>query len=297
MKVFCRLFLFFWLASCAASGISLIIPASRDNTLYEDEFGTVSNGAGEYMFVGRIQDDVNYDPLRRGVIAFDLSSVPAGAVVRSATVRLYMSKTVVGPAPIAFHRLTANWGEGTSDPGSRGGMGAPARPGDATWLHTFFNGQLWATPGGDFYEDASAVQIVEGVGFYTWGPTVALARDVTEWLSAPGQNFGWILISDEANPSAKRLNTRHHLDPSRRPALLLEVDVPLKLSGPTLASNHLTFSFTAQANQSYLIERRAALSAGSWSEVTNIAAAPALRTITVRRPLTTNQQFYRVVAP
>ena len=286
MTTICRLIIFCWLGPSVASGVSLSLPASRDNTLYEDSLGGFSNGAGEYMFVGKtVQGSI-----RR--------AVPAGAVVRSASVRLHVSKTISGSVPTALHCLTSNWGEGTSNAGSRGGGGTFAQTNDATWLHTFYSAQFWTNPGGDFLEDPSAQQNLGAEGFYVWGPTPELAADVTHWHNAPGANFGWILISDEIDsPSAKRLDTRTHLDSARRPVLLLEVDVPLRILGTTVVSNHLSFSFSALANQSYVIEQRATLVAGFWSALTNIAAAPALRTITIRRPLTTSRQFHRVVAP
>ena len=49
-----------------------------------------------------------------------------------------------------MRRALADWGEGTS---FGLGAGSPATPGDATWLHTFYNTDLWTNAGGDFSSD------------------------------------------------------------------------------------------------------------------------------------------------
>jgi hypothetical protein len=46
------------------------IPASQDNTLFEDVAGALSNGAGEELFSGNTSDQ----GVRRAVIAFDVAA-------------------------------------------------------------------------------------------------------------------------------------------------------------------------------------------------------------------------------
>ena len=58
------------LAAQSAIADSVTLPASRDNTLYEDASGALSNGAGEWLFVGRTA----IDRLQRAVLAFDLAA-------------------------------------------------------------------------------------------------------------------------------------------------------------------------------------------------------------------------------
>ena len=107
----------------------------QDNTLYEDEAGSLSNGAGDHFFVGAIAGG----ELRRGVIAFDIAeNIPAGSTIESVTLQLNMSRTSSGGQPIELRRLLADWGEGSSNaPGQEGG-GDAATSGDATWVYTFF---------------------------------------------------------------------------------------------------------------------------------------------------------------
>lgn len=152
------------IAPPAAFGVTVVLNASKDNTLYESSTGSVSNGQGDYLYVGKtgVRDGFN---LRRGLIAFDLTSIPADATVTGVTLSLFVSKTSPNPAAqtvnISLHLAAQNWGEGLSDADSvGGGPGAPAQSGDATWLHTFHNTGLWATAGGDFPSTPSATTAV-----------------------------------------------------------------------------------------------------------------------------------------
>jgi len=84
--------LFVTLALLPTSGraVAVNIPASQDNTLYENATGAVSNGAGDYFFTGRTREGFK----RRAVIKFDIASnIPAGATITSVTLHLYMSRS------------------------------------------------------------------------------------------------------------------------------------------------------------------------------------------------------------
>ena len=150
---------------------TVTIVSNRDNTLYENALGLTSNGAGKHFFAGRNAVGEN----RRGVIRFPVEdSLPLGAPVTSVTLTLHMSKTIAPPVPVNLHRLVKDWGEGASDADFEEGGGAASEPGDATWLHTFYDtipsqAMFWTTPGGDFYPTFSASRMVDSlVGFYTW---------------------------------------------------------------------------------------------------------------------------------
>lgn len=196
------------------------LSASKDNTLYESVEGDISNGSGDYIFTGRTAVFAD-GRVRRAVIAFDVAAaVPAGATILDARITLYMSKTIAGDEPASFHRLLADWGEGPSDPLGEEGAGATALPGDATWLHTFFDTTFWSTPGGDFLPDPSATQTIGAIlDFYTWS-SPQLTADVQDMLDNPASNFGWILIGNESVTfTAKRFNSRSNFDPLTRPVL------------------------------------------------------------------------------
>lgn len=205
----------------AAVGLITLLPL-QDNTLYESEPGTISNGAGHYLFAGKTDNGA----IRRGLLAFDLGAIPPGAVVVSASLTLNLSKSIAGETPVALHTLSAAWGEGASAALGEEGAGATAEPGDATWRHTFYDTDFWAAPGGDFDPTPSAVTSVGDPGAYTWA-SPALVADVAAWLADPATNFGWALLGDETtNRTAKRFDSREN-EPANQPRLTITYTVEL----------------------------------------------------------------------
>ena len=205
--------------SANALADSVSIGASHDNTLYQDAAGALSNGAGEFFFSGNTNANVS----RRGLIMFDIASaVPAGSTINNVALTLHMSMTSGGASNVELHRVLQAWGEGASDAPGGEGAGTAAMPGDATWLHTFFNTSFWTNPGGDFDPAVSAVQNVDAIGFYTWN-SAGMTANVQQWLNNPGTNFGWLLRGDESIlNTSKRYDTRENATPGFRPALLID---------------------------------------------------------------------------
>jgi hypothetical protein len=207
-------------SSTLATAATTTIVSSHDNTLYESDIGHLSNGAGEWFFAGKTFTS----KIRRGLVRFDLTGIPSNAVISSATLTLYHSLGQPAPANVAVHRALASWGEGTSNPKGNEGSGIDATPGDATWLHTFFDTSFWTTPGGDFVTDASATTSVgPDYGFYAWSGD-NLTSDVQAWVDGSAANAGWILIGDEVLKfgSAKRFSTNENPVEAERPTLIVE---------------------------------------------------------------------------
>ncbi len=203
-----------------AIGDVLVVTSAKDNTLYQSALGDLSNGAGAHLFAGA----TGSFSLRRGLVAFDLSDIPGGSTIHEVELTLNLSRTSSpSAASVRLHRTLADWGEaGSVAPGEQGG-GAPAAPGDATWLHTFHDTQFWTSPGGDFSSVISASRAIEDLGVYTWESTPELVADVQGWVDAPAGNFGWTLVGDESGPRTdKRFDTHEHTNPALRPALRVE---------------------------------------------------------------------------
>ncbi|GJM23262.1 MAG: hypothetical protein DHS20C15_31770 [Planctomycetota bacterium] len=201
------------------------IEADRDNTLYESPTGALSNGRGFYFFAGL----TNNDERRRGLLHFDVASVlPAGAQVSSVQLELYTSKVQsVTPKNISVHRALGDWGQGNSAALGQEGAGGASAPGDATWLHRFYPDTFWTTVGGDFAAQASASLMISQTGPSVWSSTPRLVADVQQWVDAPTQNFGWLLLGEEdGGSSARRFDTREHLTASHHPRLTVTFEVP-----------------------------------------------------------------------
>ena len=172
----------------------------KDNTLYEDAAGQTSNGQGIYLFAGK----TNVPSLRRGLIAFDLTSIPTNATITDATLTLFLSQTNgIDPTAVSLSKVSRDWGEGASDAGDPGGFGVQAETNDATWLHTFYDTSFWTTPGGDFSPTLSATTMVTTVDTtYTWSGS-GLRADVAAWVSNPASNFGWVILGNEVDAEAR----------------------------------------------------------------------------------------------
>ena len=207
--------------AAAPAGPSMIaIGPTKDNTLYEQPEGALSNGAGKHIFAGRNNGEL----IRRGVIAFDFAgNIPQDAVIISVALTLNVSRTQSASQDVQLHRLLIDWGEGVSEAGGHEGGGGPAKPGDATWLHSSFDSDLWQTAGGDYSAAASASQAVQATGKYTWGSTDGMVADVQAWLDDPSANFGWVIIGNETGrQTAKRFDSKDNPEEANRPSLIVE---------------------------------------------------------------------------
>ncbi len=136
--------------------------------------------------------------VRRGLLRFDLSAIPAGATVTSAVLRLTVVRIPFGGpmnSNFKLYRLLADWSGGTQ----AGNSGAPAAEGEVTWNSRLHGTGGWTVPGAasDAESTASASQFVNSISgvTYEWAGA-GVARDVQDWMNEPGSNFGWLLRSD-----------------------------------------------------------------------------------------------------
>lgn len=205
---------------------------TRDNTIYQggqigDNYEDNSNGKGFYLFSGNTSNNFS----RRALIAFDLSTVPKGVIVLSATLELTVSKTLSGSKNQILHRLTKNWGEGATDASGQEGSGINAAPGDATWISNFHPSSLWTSPGaqGDYVTTPSASTLAGSEGAQLVFTDPRMASDVQNWIDGSLPNDGWILIGDESGSStSKRYNSADNTEaPSvERPRLIISYTSP-----------------------------------------------------------------------
>ncbi len=196
----------------AAEPVTITLDAALDTSIYE-ESGTLSNGAGKFLFAGKTLIEMR----RRALLAFDIAgNIPGDSTIQAVTLTLNTSKEPEDAEPVTFslHALSHAWGEGSSDAGDPGGLGTNATAGDATWDASDYQPAgttiLWGTTGGDYDPSSSADLSVNGTGPCTaTGP--GLVADVQGWLDAPSSNHGLILIGDEATlKSARRFDSREN---------------------------------------------------------------------------------------
>ena len=153
-----------------ALAATISLPSVSDTSIYEvkpdSNLGATTLLAGTNQKVSR----------GRGLFRFDLSSLPAGAVVTEVQVSLYCTRQPDpdqhgGPVASDFslYRMYVGWGEGIGSSAT----GSVAAAGDATWNDRHFLGTSWGTPGGligtDFANNPSATTSVGNIGTYVWG--------------------------------------------------------------------------------------------------------------------------------
>lgn len=182
----------------------VVLTPSKDNTML-DSAPDWANGAGNHTFAGR----TSIGGIHRGLVQFDLSAIRPGSTITAVSLQLHLSRARGGASSVSLHRLTASWGEGTSNAEGEEGALAPASPNESTWNHRHYPTIAWTTPGGDFIAAASATTSVgTTLTNYTWS-SAGMVADVQGWLNNPATNFGWIIRGNEVtNASSKRFDTR-----------------------------------------------------------------------------------------
>lgn len=205
-------------APVAAQGVTVAVAPRADSTLYQDANGNLANGGGQFLFAGQTLGA----GVRRGLLDFDVAgAVPAGARIVAVELQLNVSRSLfAAPLPVTLHKVLAGWNEGTTAASGQEGAGGIATTGDVTWLHRDRPNDLWAAAGGDYAPLPSGVGITQISGPAMWPSTPGMVADVQGWLDAPAGNFGWLLRTDEMQPSAvRRFDSRENIVAANRPSL------------------------------------------------------------------------------
>jgi hypothetical protein len=153
------------LPACYSGTPNGLLPS--DDTYIDGGSPTRINGADNKF---EVRPDNGAD--RRGLLRFDLSSVPANATVTSATLYLYEGGNKTGQTTFVY-RVTSSWNEST-----------------ATW-------NTWTVPGGDF--DSS-------MAYFAYLPeqgncmlTIDITNLVQAWANGTYNNYGVLLYSTGPN--------------------------------------------------------------------------------------------------
>lgn len=197
-------------APLAAQTNNISVGAAADTTLYEDATGSLANGGGASLFVGRTGNN-NGGMRRRALLRFDLgSAVPPGAKILSARLQLFVAQaSATQPIQATAHRVLQPWNEGSVAASGSGGAGAPAAAGESTWLHRDYPNVLWNNPGGDFATTPSFAFELPTSGTVLSDAQPGLIADVQDMVDNPSNNFGWLLKTDEL-----QLGTARRIDSS-----------------------------------------------------------------------------------
>jgi uncharacterized repeat protein (TIGR01451 family) len=153
--------------------------------------------------------------LVHGLLMFDLSSIPTGSTITSATLTLTNSAGSTTATNVSIHQITTSWTEG---PGGCAGAASTA----ASWNNRLA-GTSWTTGGGDYNASAAATTSVAGYAAYTWN----LQSLVQNWVTTPANNLGALVkLENESIALAKTFNSRENATASSRPTLSITYNAP-----------------------------------------------------------------------
>lgn len=155
----------------------------------------------------------------RALVRWDLSSMPIGSTIISATMKMYCYQDDFSTSmTINTYRILKPWIEGTQQTEDRNLDTPPS----CCWVE-YGNNIPWDTPGADASTDRSLTAISSttgaGIGWYSWDLTNA----VQNWSDGSWSNEGVILISsDEATDDLKYFTPSESSLTSQRPRLVIE---------------------------------------------------------------------------
>ncbi len=162
---------------------------------------------------------INYGRSFRGLLKFDLRTIPPQADIKEAHLRLYLnSVSGSGSILVSLHRLLAHWVDGQS-----------------TWNEAA-GGQPWGTAGAQGAGvDYDPVPIDEKTLYQNAFGTFNLKSVVTQWLTGATPNEGVLILGPELGSGSTRyrIDSSEGGDSTRRPALEIRYMMPSSSPTPT----------------------------------------------------------------
>jgi len=157
------------------------------------------------------------------LMRFDISSIPAGETISSATLRLYLAAApAINPVTVAFYRLTTDWGVSATDEGA---SASPAAASQATYNRALANptDTPWAAGAGGTYSAADIDVVLETTQVVLVADAVGTAYDialtalVSEWHTGAASNYGVALQT--VSLDGCEFDSQESLTAAERPSL------------------------------------------------------------------------------
>ncbi len=187
--------------------------------------------------------------LNRALLQFDLTGLPADAVISSATLSLWVEGASGGAVTINAHQVTSSWNEA-----------------EVTWKARDKKANLlWTNQGGDYKPAAVSSTVVDNTKnvWRSWDLTSLAGL----WKNDPSTNHGVILLAAATNPKAEKI-FKSSDDGTAKQRPKLEV---CYTAGLTLTPNN-SADAVAGASRTYAHVVRV----GSLTTVVNLSASSSL---------------------
>lgn len=175
----------------------------------------IVSGSPNQNFGASVDMDIKGDDNRRVLMEFDLSGIPADAIIKTATLTLYVTGTGAPPNPVInVSRINTTWEEGT-------GTGSITNDG-ATWNNAS-GAKRWTTSGGDFDPTVWATTTITGANqYYGWDVTEL----VRSWTNGTYTNYGLLIRTATANSGITTFASSDNANASIRPNLTITYVTP-----------------------------------------------------------------------
>jgi hypothetical protein len=174
-----------------------------DSTTGMDSYirqGSDANYGSQTTFrIGKTVSGIEY----RGLIEFNLSSVPSTDTVVSAIIELYNEvSSGNNNITIRAYRLTSSWSEA-----------------EVGWNNRSLNNQ-WSSSGGDYGEEIASVVITNSsLNYYN----LSIRNTVQAWINGTYDNYGIILIAGDAqNGDIREFSTSESTNSLTRPKIIID---------------------------------------------------------------------------
>jgi uncharacterized repeat protein (TIGR01451 family) len=195
-------------AGNGASTGSVSLVTTGDVPIYQPN-PTTNYASQTYLWTGGL----NY--LENSLMQFDLSTVPVGATIDSASLRLNKIGQYGTMGSVSAHRITAPWLES-----------------QATWNNRL-TGTPWSTSGGSYNSTAEASLVMGANGVYNWSLTT-LAQG---WLNGSMANNGVLIRQvNQAVEGGSQFDSREATTVANRPRLNVDYTIPATPSTTTAIS-------------------------------------------------------------
>ena len=214
--------------ACDGNTYMVIPPASGSYSQIPSQDSYMENGGNanrNYGACNQVFVDREAAKPDRAVLKWDLSSIPVGSTVSSASITLTLDANAPGQdMSTDVHRVTNDWTQGVGVCG--GTNNTTVNWNNRTGINPTFTG--WTTAGGDFNATVENTQTL----LHTWnaGQTVtwSVANMVQGWINGTNNNYGAIFkaTSETGGNNVYKFASAENATSARRPILNINYITP-----------------------------------------------------------------------